>query len=332
MAAIKLAPRLRVLRSIEKEPHRYPKIRRFTMAVTFVVLYAIPLLGIARFDLWDGRHMAAFERTNFVYGFGAVFLSVIVFYLLTFVVNGIVGRLFCGFGCPVGEMSRASDTAEIARKTGENRLRDEGKAWGFAALLATAGFLWFVDPRVFIEGSLKAKLMATGGLLGAIATVYLLGRFVRWSFCRGYCPIGIYYSAVQTAHAFGIHYDEIESVCKGCDYCEQACPVGLDPKDLRKPQNDVIGVGIEGLPQSNHCLTCGECVRACESVFLQKPGLIPPLSLSRKADARKPEDQKKADKKGKSADKAKPVETKEEPPRAEPESELQTAAKLETSL
>jgi polyferredoxin len=289
MAAIKLAPRLRILRSLEKEPHRYPRIRRWTMAFTIAVLYAIPLLGLARFDLWDGRHMAAGSRTNFVYGFASVFLSVVIFYLLTFIVNGIVGRLFCGFGCPVGQMSRLSDSAEIAQRTGDNRLRDVGSAVLFAAALAGAGFLWFVDPRVFLEGSPKAIAWAAAAIPGGAAVIYLLGRYVRWSFCRGYCPIGIYYSAVQTAHSFGIHYDEIEGVCKGCDYCEQACPVGLDPKDLRKPMNDVIGVAIKGLPEANHCLTCGECVRACESVFVHKPELIPPLSLSRKPDARRPD-------------------------------------------
>lgn len=292
MAAVKLAPRLRILRTLEKEPHRYPKIRRFTMAFTIAVLYAVPLLGLARFDLWDGRHMAGGARTNFVYGFGAVFLSVVIFYLLTFVINAVVGRLFCGFGCPVGQMSRIADSADIARKTGERRLRREGEAVLFALLLAAAGSLWFMDPRVFIEGSPKAIAWASGALAGGTALIYLLGRYVRWSFCRGYCPIGIYYSAVQTAHSFGVHYDEIEGACKGCDYCAQACPVGLDPRDLRKPLNDVIGVAIEGLPQSNHCLTCGECVRACESVFVHKPELIPPLSLSRKADARKPDARK----------------------------------------
>lgn len=293
MAAPRLSPRLRILRTLEKKPHRYPKIRRFTMALTFAVLYAIPLLGLARFDLWDGRHMWAGERTNFVYGFGAVMISVVVFYLMTFVVNGLVGRLFCGFGCPVGQMSRMSDSCEVAQKSGEKRLKAEAEAILFALGLAGAGLLWFCDPHVFVEGSQRAVLTASGGLAGGTAVIYLLGRHVRWSFCRGYCPIGIYYSAVQTAHSFGVHYDEVGSPCKSCDCCAQACPVGLDPRDLRKPQNDVIGVAIEGLPQANHCLTCGECVRACENIFAHKPHIIPPLSLSRKQDRRRPASEQK---------------------------------------
>ena len=294
MAALpRMSQRLRILRTLEKEPHRYPRVRHVTMAITFAALFAVPLLGLARFDLWDGRHMWAGSRTNFVYGFGAVMISVVVFYLMTFVVNGIVGRLFCGFGCPVGQMSRMSDSAEVAQKSGEKRFKAEAEAILFAFGLAAAGLLWFCDPRVFVEGSRKAILMASGGLVGGTAIVYLLGRYVRWSFCRGYCPIGIYYSAVQTAHSFGIHYDEVESLCKGCDYCVQACPVGLNPRDLRKPMNDVIGVAIEGLPQVNHCLTCGECVRACENVFVHKPDIIPPLSLSRKNDKRRPDGDQK---------------------------------------
>lgn len=45
--APKLAQRLRIA-DFEEEPHRYPKIRRFTMLLTFAVLYAVPLLGAAR--------------------------------------------------------------------------------------------------------------------------------------------------------------------------------------------------------------------------------------------------------------------------------------------
>jgi polyferredoxin len=249
------------------------------------MLYALPLLGVARFDLWDGRHMAAGSRTNFVYGFGAVFLSVVAFYTITFVVNGFVGRLFCGFGCPIGQASRMGDSVEVARRSGAPRLRPEAEAIGYSFALAGAAFLWFVDPRVFALGSIKARIMAAGALVGGTAIVYLMSRFVGWAFCRGYCPIGIYYSVVRTAHSFGIHYDEVEGTCKGCDYCAQACPVGLNPRDLERPLDDVIGVAIEGLPQANHCLTCGECVRACEDVLSRKPGLIPPLTLSRKRDA-----------------------------------------------
>lgn len=259
------------------------------MALTIAIVYAVPLARLARFDLWDGRHLAGGSRTNFVYGFGAVFLAVVGFYLLTFIINAIVGRLFCGFGCPVGHMSRLSDELEIAASTGKKRLGAEARAIGFALALGGAAFLWFVDPHVFLEGSRRAILVSVGGLAAVTATIYLLGRYVRWGFCRGYCPIGIYYSAVQTAHSFGIHFDEVSGECKECDVCTQACPVGLHPRDLGRPLNDVPGIAIDGFPEANHCLTCGECVRACEGVFKKQLDVIVPLTLSRKPDARLPE-------------------------------------------
>lgn len=328
--APKLTQRLRILRTLEKEPHRYPKIRRFTMLLTFAVLYAIPLLGAARFDLWDGRHMAWGSRTNFVYGFGAVFLSIVAFYLATFIVNAIVGRLFCGFGCPIGQASRMGDSVEVARRSGDKRLRAEVEAIGYSSALGGAAWLWFVDPRVFLEGTPKGMLMAAGFFVGITASIYALSRFVGWRFCQGWCPIGIYYSVVRTAHSFGIHYDEVEGTCKGCDYCVQACPVGLNPRDLEKPLLEVHGVAIEGFPQANHCLTCGECVRACEDVISRKPGLIPPLTLSRKADARKPGGALPKPLKGK---KAPPADKPEASPEAQPDErpEVAKAAKSEVA-
>ncbi|MFO0587823.1 MAG: 4Fe-4S dicluster domain-containing protein [Polyangiaceae bacterium] len=343
MAAPKLPQRLRILRTLEKEPHRYPKIRRFTMLITFATLYAIPLLGAARFDLWAGHHLAWGKQTNFVYGFGAVFLSIVAFYLATFIVNGFVGRLFCGFGCPVGEASRVADAADITRRTGEGRLKGEAKSVGYSAALAGAAWLWLCDPRVFLQGTPKAIGYAIGGFVGGTALMYAISRYVRWRLCQGWCPIGIYYSIVRTAHSFGIHYDEIEGTCKDCDYCAQACPVDLNPRDLEKPQNEVHGVAIEGLPQANHCLTCGECVRACEDVISRKPGLIPPLRLSQGVDKRRPESDlpkpfkvkktAKADKADKAEEKADKPESKGDKPEAKAEEKpnLPAAAKTEAA-
>ena len=163
--APKLTQRLRILRTLEKEPHRYPKIRRYTMTLTFAIIYAIPLLGAARFDLWDGRHVAWGSRTNFVYGFGAVFLSVVAFYLATFIVNAIVGRLFCGFGSPIGQASRMGASVEVARRSGDKRLRAEAEAIGYSAALGGGAGLWFVDPHVFLEGTPKGMAIAAGSLI-----------------------------------------------------------------------------------------------------------------------------------------------------------------------
>ena len=100
MSTVRQSPRLRVLRTLNRKPHRFTRIRRFTIALTLAILYAVPLLGLARFDLWDGRHRAAGGPTNPVYALGAVFLAVVGFYMLTFILNAIAGRLFWGDPIP----------------------------------------------------------------------------------------------------------------------------------------------------------------------------------------------------------------------------------------
>lgn len=274
MPDTRLTPRLKTLRTLETKPHPFRRIRVVTQAFTLAVVFAIPLLGLVRFDLWDGRHRIFGHPTNSTYGLGGVILGIAAFYIVTFVINAFAGRVFCGFGCPVGQASRFGEAVEIAAKSGKGRLRAEVSAVLFALALGSAGFLWFASPRVFVEGTPRAIAVAAGGLLALAGVVYAHGRYSRWAFCKSYCPIGIYYSAVQTEHGFGIHFDD--SACKGCDVCTLACPVGLTPRDLEIPINDLGGIGLDGFPSRNHCLSCGDCVRACEHVVhANGPGSAP---------------------------------------------------------
>ena len=279
MSAPALDKRLRLLRVLHAQPHRYPRIRWITQSVTFLVLYGIPLLGLARFDLWGGRHLAARRPVGPVYGMGAVFVGILSFYLVTFVLNALMGRVFCGFGCPIGQASRLGDDVEAAVKSRKDRRAIQGRAVAFAVALASAIALWFVSPRVFVAGSPRAVAATLAGVAALSAAVYLHGRYWRWRFCEGFCPIGIYYSAVQTGHGFGIHFDAAMHTCKECDSCQLVCPVGLDPRDLMRPKNDIGGIAIDGFAGQNHCLTCGECVRACEHQFRKEGRALVPLRL-----------------------------------------------------
>ena len=280
MTAPALAPRLRLLRVLRAGPHRYTRLRWLTQGLTLLVLYGVPLLGLARFDLWSGRHLALRRPVGLVYGVGAIAVGIASFYLITFILNALMGRVFCGFGCPVGQASRLGDDVEIAVSTGKDRPRALGRAIAFALALAAAITLWFVSPRVFVEGSARAVAVTVASTLALSAAVLLHGRFWRWSFCESWCPIGIYYSAVATRHAFGVHFDEAMGTCKDCDACALACPVALHPRDLSRPKEGLGGIGIDGFPGANHCLTCGECVRACEHQLRHEaPGLVP-LGLS----------------------------------------------------
>ena len=45
-----------------------------------------------------------------------------------------------------------------------------------------------------------------------------------------------------------------------------ACPVDLDPTNLHKRIDGSGGLAFDGFAGRNHCLSCGDCVQACELV------------------------------------------------------------------
>jgi polyferredoxin len=284
-----LQGRLKVLRSLVEQPHRYERLRRLTMAATVVVLYAAPIARLICFDLWDGRYTFLRARVNVLQGLVGLMLSIVVFYIITFVLNMALGRVFCGWGCPVGEMSRVGDEANVARKTKKNRLRAETRAIGWALALAGAALLWFCDPHVFTEGTWRARGIALGGLAGTTGVFYLFGVAWGFRFCETYCPIGLYYTAIQVSHRFGIHFDKAKDTCIDCDLCTEVCPVQLHPRELGKMKDATGGLSVDDFPERNHCLVCGDCVRTCENVFRKKGLDLVPLRLSREVPAAEPE-------------------------------------------
>lgn len=63
-----LSPRLRLLRVLRSQPHRYSRLRWITQGLTLLVLCGVPLAGLARLDLWGGRHVMAGRAVGPVVG------------------------------------------------------------------------------------------------------------------------------------------------------------------------------------------------------------------------------------------------------------------------
>ena len=269
------ASRLRILQALDDRPHRYRRIRRVTQALTLLVLYGAPALGLVRFDLWAGHHRWLGRPAGAFQGAFGVVLGILVFYGITFLINAVFGRLFCGFGCPIGEASRLADAVDAAKPAHARRLA-RLRALTFDAALAGAIATWFVDPRVLLEGTLQAVTFTVVGFVALTALVYLHGAFWRWNFCRKACPIGLYYTFVQPLQAYGVVFDAASEACIDCGLCDAVCPVLLHPRRLGETVSDIGGLALDGFPAQNHCLTCGDCVRACQLVMAPRAA-DPPL-------------------------------------------------------
>ena len=258
------APRLKLLRALGRLPHRFQLRRGLGMALTLGILVGVPLSGLTRIDLWRGEHRLLFEPASFRHGLAGVILGIGALYVATFLVNVVGGRLFCGWGCPVGQLSRFGEAVDVPGQKPRERLRAQLVGAGFSAVLVLATMAWWVDLRVLIAGTPKELAIAWGVLLVSVATTWAHGRYWRWDFCMSACPIGLYYSFVSPAKWFGVHFRNQQNTCIDCNACDNVCPVHLNPRDLMASTGPRPGLSISSAPGRNHCLECGDCVVACE--------------------------------------------------------------------
>ena len=138
-----------------------------------------------------------------------------------------------------------------------------------------------MHPAVVVEGSRSALAATALAWLAGAAVLSLHGYLWRWRFCRTACPIGVYYTFVQTEHAarFDIHFEEHRAPCRDCGACDEICPVELEPRRLHLPIVGRGGLSFDGFPARHHCLACGDCVQACEIALRKRPTERVPLRL-----------------------------------------------------
>lgn len=249
------------------------------MTVSLGILIAVPISGLARVDLWAGRHALLFQTVPFKHGLAGVIIGIGAMYVATFLVNLFGGRLFCGWGCPVGQVSRFGEAVDTLGLRRSQRLMAAGRGALFSGALVLSVMAWWVDLRVLWQGSGTPLMIAWGVFFVSVALTYAHGRWWRWEFCKSVCPIGLYYSFVSPARYFGIHFRNQENTCIECDACDNVCPVDLAPRDLMAPSGPRPGLSIADAPGRNHCLECGDCVRACEFMIERRGNAPVPLLL-----------------------------------------------------
>jgi polyferredoxin len=176
-----------------------------------------------------------------------------------------LGRVFCGWVCPIGTLQDA--LAGLARRLTD---REAGFPWrvpraidrplrylkyvvlGWVLLASITAVVPPLAPfcpfRTLFEFNL-GSVLSFGIILSLATTSLLVERF--W--CRYLCPLGALLALLNRVSPIRPRVDG--GRCVACGRCEKSCPAGIDPVD-------------DG---TNHpeCVRCFACVDAC-----RRPGAL----------------------------------------------------------
>ncbi|MCP4675832.1 MAG: 4Fe-4S binding protein [Deltaproteobacteria bacterium] len=183
----------------------------------------------------------------------ALFLS-LVFSLVLLVITFLMGRVFCGWACPLGAITDFIDFV-IGRKPAFQALRRVKYhlliAFTCIAVFGTA-IAWYLDPMAWASriGTLFAPpismdwamFLAVTGLL-----VFLEIILGRRGFCRVLCPLGALIGVVASVSPFSWR---VGNSCTSCGKCSRDCRMAaIDAKPEKHSRAE--------------CVHCRDCVRNC---------------------------------------------------------------------
>ncbi len=177
--------------------------------------------------------------------------------------TAILGRVFCGWLCPLGTLQHL--VAWLASLTQPQRLRrNRYRSWfaikylvltvllSWAAL--GANHLGWLDPIPLLNRAVAAGLrpLWQGGIPGGwiplalVVTILALSAWMPRFFCRVVCPLGALLGLFARLAPVAIRRDPAR--CTGCQDCLLACAGGADP---------------QGQHRISECHVCLNCIPAC---------------------------------------------------------------------
>lgn len=266
------ATRERLLYGIlsKRKTQRYALIRWGIGIVCTAAIGWLAFSGTLRFDLWGGHHMLLGEERPLLGVAKAFAFPFLAVNILIIVGNRLYGRYLCGFVCPIGGLARAVEWARFRDRKGQPRIFGPIGLLLICLLLSSIVFTFWVDWRVFAQGTPLAIGLSGSFLLGMTAGLFGLIQFLGLRFCREYCPSGVYFAVLGQDTCNGVEFVNPDS-CTDCGVCELLCPMDLSPREMSGgAYRSERGFYGEGLGNFALCIRCGDCVVGCEGVGSSK--------------------------------------------------------------
>ncbi len=242
--------------------------RRKAVETTQGTFWSARILGISLTDPLAGAEAIVSSRSFYV----PLLWSLIV----PVVLSVVLGRVFCGWICPMNTLLELVDKCRRVLGILEIRERDVrfSKATKYVVLAVALGFvaiggvpfLAMIYPPAVISREIHLVVFGAGIGLGAylILAICAFELFVsrRW-WCRTICPGGATYSLLGRFRPIRVRRNADK--CIECGDCVRVCQFDLRPMLVET-------TGME-------CTNCGSCVSGCGSralgYSLTLPGLGP---------------------------------------------------------
>ena len=187
--------------------------------------------------------------------------NIIIFYVSTLLFIVLLGRVMCGFLCPMGLIQDVMD--KLRKKTKVKGISPNEKMysafvpikWFMVLLFFGIGFIGgnFCNfcPAITVSpilAGIGVSLYVSGFLM---IFVLIGGFFKRRLFCN-ICPLGFIVGLFHKVSLFRIRKDC--QACTECGACYEACPMGIKTIYTEREKTDVTEAS---------CIMCGECIRCC---------------------------------------------------------------------
>ena len=188
----------------------------------------------------------------------------------TFLVCAVLlGRVLCGFVCPLGFIQDVAHEARQALHIEGISLNERLYAvlrmvkWVMLIIFLGIGFVGgnFCDfcPAMALSPALAGFKLSLG--LGGFVMVIVLvsGFFKRRCFCN-ICPLGFILGLTHKISLFKLKKDAV--ACTECGACYEACPMGIKSVFTVREGKGKYDIQCIDVTTSD-CIMCGECVRCC---------------------------------------------------------------------